>query len=201
MVSNEEPATSTHEPEHLIWTNCIREKNTFLHYSSPWIESLRGFEPVRRQNSEPTSGSSQLENSSGSYETFYRPKEALHAPVRSPECPAVSSSHDCGLQTELGNASESPDACGDLRPIENHQWTPEWSVGAGPDGIYHTTGKCKPCAWSWKPRGCARGDQCEQCHLCDHEALKRYRKARYAGLKANRAKKKQQATPIGKLSL
>merc|ERR1712064_40437 len=30
----------------------------------------------------------------------------------------------------------------------------------------HNYGKCKPCAWFWKPQGCLNGQTCGHCHLC-----------------------------------
>lgn len=61
-----------------------------------------------------------------------------------------------------------------------------WSEGS----VLHIYGTCKPCAWIWKTRGCAHGASCVFCHFCDAGAHKRYRKARLAGLRANRRKRK-----------
>lgn len=30
----------------------------------------------------------------------------------------------------------------------------------------HALGKCKPCAWFWKPQGCKNGKECCHCHSC-----------------------------------
>lgn len=77
---------------------------------------------------------------------------------------------------------EEPDAEADA--LSSRQ--PSWSQGA----VLHAAGACKPCAWNWKPRGCAQGAACVFCHLCDQDAHRQYRKGRLAGLKANRAKRK-----------
>lgn len=42
----------------------------------------------------------------------------------------------------------------------------------------HGAGKCSPCAWFWKPRGCASGPACDYCHLCPEGELKSRRKAK-----------------------
>lgn len=36
----------------------------------------------------------------------------------------------------------------------------------------HGTGKCKPCAWFWKPRGCLNGQDCGHCHMCPDGEIK-----------------------------
>lgn len=36
------------------------------------------------------------------------------------------------------------------------------SVGS----LLHASGRCKPCGWFWKPKGCANGADCLHCHLC-----------------------------------
>lgn len=36
----------------------------------------------------------------------------------------------------------------------------------------HLLGKCRPCAWFWKPQGCQNGAACAHCHLCPQGELK-----------------------------
>lgn len=36
----------------------------------------------------------------------------------------------------------------------------------------HKVGKCRPCAWFWKPQGCQNGQECAHCHLCPVEEIK-----------------------------
>jgi len=36
----------------------------------------------------------------------------------------------------------------------------------------HALGKCRPCAWFWKPQGCQNGQACAHCHLCPQGELK-----------------------------
>ena len=61
-----------------------------------------------------------------------------------------------------------------------------WSAGSA----MHSSGQCKPCAWYWKPSGCALGANCVRCHLCGDNAFLAFRKDRLAGLKSNRERKK-----------
>lgn len=57
----------------------------------------------------------------------------------------------------------------------------QWSKGS----VLHAEGKCKPCAWSWKPNGCSKGADCLFCHTCDEDAHKQYKVDKLAGLKEN----------------
>lgn len=43
----------------------------------------------------------------------------------------------------------------------------------------HVRGECRPCAYfRHKADGCRQGDDCPFCHLCDHDAIKRLKKAK-----------------------
>jgi hypothetical protein len=53
------------------------------------------------------------------------------------------------------------------------------SVGAA----LHASGKCKPCAWYWKPASCQWGKECCHCHACPEGELRRRKKERLAHLK------------------
>lgn len=57
--------------------------------------------------------------------------------------------------------------------------TASWSAGAA----RHGEGRCKPCAWNWKPSGCGKAQNCEFCHLCEDGVLKVRKKAQHAALK------------------
>lgn len=48
----------------------------------------------------------------------------------------------------------------------------------------HGSGQCKPCAWYHKPVGCAKGQACIYCHICDDKELKTRRKAKMAALRS-----------------
>mmetsp|Transcript_98822 Transcript_98822/g.176019 ORF Transcript_98822/g.176019 Transcript_98822/m.176019 type:complete len:258 (-) Transcript_98822:192-965(-) len=47
----------------------------------------------------------------------------------------------------------------------------------------HASGRCKPCAWMWKPRGCQNAQQCEYCHLCPEDELKKRKKVKVAAIR------------------
>jgi hypothetical protein len=63
-----------------------------------------------------------------------------------------------------------------------------WSMGAAG----HAAGSCKPCGWNNKPGGCAKGADCEFCHMCDDGALKRKKKARLQRIKQSKQAKAAQ---------
>jgi len=56
---------------------------------------------------------------------------------------------------------------------------PQFSRGAA----FHMTGHCQPCAWFWKPQGCANGEECTRCHLCPQGEVRRRRKAKISAMK------------------
>lgn len=47
----------------------------------------------------------------------------------------------------------------------------------------HGTGRCSPCAWFWKPRGCNSHGECSYCHLCPEGELKSRKKAKVAAIR------------------
>jgi len=64
------------------------------------------------------------------------------------------------------------------------------SLPLGPPGLHlpsrgavpHGTGKCRPCAWLWKPQGCSNGQECAHCHACPKGELKARKKAKKLAL-------------------
>lgn len=55
----------------------------------------------------------------------------------------------------------------------------------------HMQGECRPCAYFWaRGDGCRRGDDCDFCHLCDRDALKKAKKAKKLRLKAEAAEER-----------
>lgn len=53
-----------------------------------------------------------------------------------------------------------------------------------PGSHLHHLGKCKPCAWFWKPGSCTNGKECCHCHLCPESELKDRRKAKESAMRA-----------------
>lgn len=73
---------------------------------------------------------------------------------------------------EVEEKTAAPAAQVLIKPLEERE--PEWSRGA----YLHSTGMCKPCGWFWKPQGCASGEDCCHCHLCDVGMLRSRRKTK-----------------------
>lgn len=68
------------------------------------------------------------------------------------------------------------------QPVSSMQTLP--SVGS----VLHGSGQCKPCAWFWKPQGCANGAECLHCHRCPPDALKSRKKAKVSALRSGAPK-------------
>jgi len=45
-----------------------------------------------------------------------------------------------------------------------------------PGSQLHAIGQCRPCGFFWKPGGCKNGKDCEHCHLCPWDEIKRRKK-------------------------
>mmetsp|Transcript_163 Transcript_163/g.378 ORF Transcript_163/g.378 Transcript_163/m.378 type:complete len:233 (-) Transcript_163:101-799(-) len=61
------------------------------------------------------------------------------------------------------------------------------SVGAR----FHKEGKCKPCAWNWKPTGCVKSRGCTFCHECGEGELKRRKRDHVAHLRAKKVERRR----------
>lgn len=59
-----------------------------------------------------------------------------------------------------------------VKPLEIR--VPEMSFGSEE----HGAGECRPCAWFWRPQGCANGAECRHCHLCPQGEVKTRRKSK-----------------------
>eukprot|EP00418_Pyrodinium_bahamense_P068050 CAMPEP_0179078056 /NCGR_PEP_ID=MMETSP0796-20121207/34929_1 /TAXON_ID=73915 /ORGANISM="Pyrodinium bahamense, Strain pbaha01" /LENGTH=373 /DNA_ID=CAMNT_0020775347 /DNA_START=48 /DNA_END=1169 /DNA_ORIENTATION=- len=47
----------------------------------------------------------------------------------------------------------------------------------------HSLGKCRPCAWFWKSKGCLNGQACAHCHLCPEGELKVRKKVKETAMR------------------
>eukprot|EP00929_Paragymnodinium_shiwhaense_P060867 TRINITY_DN30388_c0_g1_i1.p1 TRINITY_DN30388_c0_g1~~TRINITY_DN30388_c0_g1_i1.p1 ORF type:complete len:299 (-),score=36.58 TRINITY_DN30388_c0_g1_i1:464-1360(-) len=47
----------------------------------------------------------------------------------------------------------------------------------------HNMGRCSPCAWFWKSKGCRSGTECTFCHLCPQDELKRRKRAKLEAIR------------------
>jgi hypothetical protein len=52
-----------------------------------------------------------------------------------------------------------------------------------PGSALHGTGRCNPCAWYWKPKGCMNDTNCTYCHLCPEGELKQRKKAKVTAMR------------------
>eukprot|EP00747_Dinoflagellata_sp_TGD_P165901 gnl/TRDRNA2_/TRDRNA2_187893_c0_seq1.p1 gnl/TRDRNA2_/TRDRNA2_187893_c0~~gnl/TRDRNA2_/TRDRNA2_187893_c0_seq1.p1 ORF type:complete len:394 (+),score=50.88 gnl/TRDRNA2_/TRDRNA2_187893_c0_seq1:71-1252(+) len=46
------------------------------------------------------------------------------------------------------------------------------------------TGRCRPCAWFWKPQGCKSAYDCEYCHICGEDELRKRKKVKVQAIRA-----------------
>jgi len=60
----------------------------------------------------------------------------------------------------------------------------------------HGTGRCRPCAWFWKSKGCQNEDNCGHCHLCPEGEIKARKKA-----KKGSAQETPSSSPLAGLAL
>ncbi|CAE7875819.1 unnamed protein product, partial [Symbiodinium microadriaticum] len=75
----------------------------------------------------------------------------------------------CQSDSELlkGSSSKSyisPTDYVDSPAAETDTELPEGIPSVG--SVWHASRQCRPCAWFWKPIGCANGSSCRHCHLC-----------------------------------
>lgn len=49
--------------------------------------------------------------------------------------------------------------------------------------VTHGLGKCRPCAWFWKPQGCQNALDCGYCHLCPEGELKTRKKSKVQAMR------------------
>lgn len=54
----------------------------------------------------------------------------------------------------------------------------------------HDSGKCRPCAWYWKPGSCQNGSACMHCHLCPEGEIKNRKKAKLSSMRLGLASPK-----------
>jgi hypothetical protein len=58
-------------------------------------------------------------------------------------------------------------------------------AGITPGSVDHGKGECNPCAYFWqKADGCRMGAECEYCHLCDRDAIRRWKREKKQRKKA-----------------
>jgi len=102
------------------------------------------------------------------------PNVVVHPSSRASSKDSVASSSD--VRSTGTPETDSHSLCSTPVPETN---TGQWSKGAA----NHSSGTCTPCAWSWKPRGCVNGSNCEFCHMCGEVEFKAMKRERVPFLK------------------
>lgn len=99
------------------------------------------------------------------YEHSFGSPLASHHPMLDMSCESPSFQHAHSMPNMLPPMSPmSPSLYSMLMP----------TVGSLPSigSAMHGSGKCKPCAWFWKQRGCLNGQECGHCHICPDGEIK-----------------------------
>jgi len=105
---------------------------------------------------------------------------ALHIETSS----ACSSDSTCGGSSEKGDSRATS-------PMMSASFVEQATFSTG--SSLHHSGGCKPCAWYWKPDGCANERECRYCHLCLPGELKKRKRDKIAMLKQQKVLVTQQA--------
>lgn len=83
---------------------------------------------------------------------------------------------------------DSPDSAGTATAAVDAAALPTAAAAAGAlpsagSALHDGSGRCSPCAWFWKPRGCQSGASCGYCHLCPEGELKNRKKAKVQAIR------------------
>ncbi|CAE7559303.1 unnamed protein product [Symbiodinium sp. CCMP2456] len=117
--------------------------------------------------------------------TPFSPKRKASVSVTAPNGVPVMV-HD-QPEAEKAEMSELEEAGAGPNPAspEPIQWNQEVTVGTVPSkgSSTHGSGKCRPCAWFWKPQGCQNDQDCGYCHLCPEGELKNRKKSKVAAMR------------------
>jgi len=101
---------------------------------------------------------------------------ASHHPMIDIPCDSPSMQHAHSMPNMISPMSPmSPSLYSMLMP----------AVGSLPSigSSMHGSGKCKPCAWFWKQRGCLNGQECGHCHICPDGEIKSRRLEKVAAMR------------------
>lgn len=77
----------------------------------------------------------------------------------------------------------------DIGNVPSQPSTVSLQAGLAPPNLpsrgsqFHGTGKCRPCAWYWKPQKCQNKQDCGYCHLCPDGELKSRKKSKVAAMR------------------
>jgi len=85
-------------------------------------------------------------------------------------------------QAYVGDSPDSAGAAADVAALSTNTAV----MGALPSmgsALHDGTGRCSPCAWFWKARGCQSGANCGYCHICPEGELKNRKKAKVQAIR------------------
>lgn len=71
------------------------------------------------------------------------------------------------------------------------------SMPSSAGSALHAMGKCSPCAWFWKAKGCKGGAECTFCHLCPQDELKKRKRAKLTAIRNGVLEPTQRRGPPG----
>jgi len=117
-----------------------------------------------------------------------RPMHAKESAKRSGNMPHPALHIEASSVCSLDSTCVGSDEKGDLQPTSPTMHASlarqaNFSTGS----TLHHCGDCKPCAWYWKPNGCATEGECQYCHLCPPGELKKRKHAKVAMLRQQKA--------------
>jgi len=112
-------------------------------------------------------------------EKFEGGSEEDKAKAKAPAARGAARRQECAQKVRIadefaGSAEADAEADAEIPPLEARQ--PQMSMGSSD----HEGGVCRPCAWFWRPQGCANGAACRHCHLCLSGEVKNRRKIKRA---------------------
>lgn len=88
-----------------------------------------------------------------------------------------ASSSECDRQA---SAQEEATSCNSDSALALPGGGPSVATFFNHGSVLHADGKCRPCAWFWKPSGCKNGWDCSYCHICSEGELKARKKSKEA---------------------
>ncbi|CAJ1422738.1 unnamed protein product [Effrenium voratum] len=111
------------------------------------------------------------------------PRAQAPAPVPAPSSPVPAEQ-----PVDAGPVSDAALQHAAGRQLFNEAMDPSTFEGHTPNlaskgSALHGTGRCSPCAWFWKARGCNSGFDCTYCHMCPEGELKSRKKAKVQAIR------------------
>jgi len=138
---------------------------------------------------------------------FFHFPAGAHCPGPEEESTGCSGSEPESLPRAAAEDDSTPcsghQSLGEEVPVGRRSTEPAPTTVQPPPGIpsvgsaLHGSGMCQPCAWHWKPGGCAKAEGCRHCHICPPSELKARKKSKIQMLRMGLATPKSVAAPDG----